>query len=70
MKKKLNNLEAASFLGLHPTTLETWRCLKKGPKYSKIGRRVIYDIQDLEDYCNSKTVHTLDTNPKLVMFKK
>jgi hypothetical protein len=44
--KKLNTHEAAAFLGIKPNTLEVWRCQKKGPKYSKLGSRVMYDQQD------------------------
>ncbi len=63
--KKLNNDEAADFLGVKPNTLEVWRTKKKGPKYSKIGSRVLYDVNDLEDYFASRSVHTVDTAPQL-----
>lgn len=63
--KKLNTDEAAEFLGVKPNTLEVWRTKKKGPKYSKIGSRVLYDIHDLEDYFSSRSVHTKDTAPQL-----
>jgi len=63
--KKLNTDEAAEFLGVKPNTLEVWRTKKKGPKYSKIGSRVLYDINDLEEYFSSRSVHTRDTAPQL-----
>lgn len=63
--KKLDNDEAADFLGLKPNTLEVWRTKKKGPKYSKIGSRVLYDISDLEEFFASRSVHTKDTAPQL-----
>jgi len=65
--KKLNTKEAAEFLGLKPNTLEVWRSdtKKKGPKYSKMGSRVLYDINDLEEYFISRSVHTKDTAPQL-----
>jgi len=63
--KELTTIEAAQFLGVRPNTLEIWRCKKKGPKYSKIGRRVLYDINDLEEYFSSQTVHTIDSAPQL-----
>jgi uncharacterized protein YjcR len=63
--KKLNTKEAAEFLGVKPNTLEVWRTKKKGPKYSKIGSRVLYDINDLEEYFTSRSVHTKDTAPQL-----
>ncbi|MDL2313635.1 helix-turn-helix domain-containing protein [Desulfovibrio sp. OttesenSCG-928-C14] len=63
--KKLGNDEAADFLGVKPNTLEVWRTKKKGPKYSKIGSRVLYDVNDLEEYFASRSVHTKDTAPQL-----
>ena len=63
--QKLTTIEAAKFLGVQPNTLEIWRCRKKGPKYSKIGSRVLYDINDFEAYFSSQTVHTIDTAPQL-----
>ena len=41
---KLNTPEAAKYLGLRPGTLEIWRSLGKGPRYLKIGRRVVYEL--------------------------
>lgn len=64
--QKLNTVEAATFLGVKPNTLEVWRCQKRGPKYSKIGRRVLYDIDDLEHYFSACSVYTRETVPQLV----
>ena len=63
--KKLNTEEAAQFLGVKPCTLEVWRCKKKGPRYSKLGSRVMYDQEELEAYFASRAVHTKDTAPQL-----
>ncbi len=60
-QQKLNTIEAAEFLGVQPNTLEVWRCYKKGPKYSKVGRRVMYDIYELEKFFNNNSVHTTDS---------
>jgi len=35
---------------LSPRTLEQWRWLGKGPRFLKIGARVLYDEADIEDY--------------------
>lgn len=61
LQQKLNTQEAAQFLGLQANTLEVWRCQKRGPKYSKVGRRVLYDINDLEAYFTANSVHTCDS---------
>ena len=63
--KKLNTEAAADYLGVKPNTLEVWRSHRKGPKYSKIGSRVLYDLGDLEAYFTSCSVHTVDTAPQL-----
>jgi predicted DNA-binding transcriptional regulator AlpA len=63
--KKLNTEEAAAFLGVKPCTLEVWRCKKKGPKYAKLGSRVMYDQQELENWFASRSVHTIDSAPQL-----
>jgi hypothetical protein len=63
--QKLTTEEAAAYLRLKPGTLEVWRCRGRGPKYQKIGRRVIYDQTDLNDYASANTVLTTDTCPKL-----
>lgn len=60
-KQKLNTREAASWLGIQPNTLEIWRCRHKGPRYSKIGRRVVYDVKDLEEFFASRSVETLES---------
>ena len=35
---------------MSPRTLEQWRWLGKGPKFLKIGARVLYRDEDIEDY--------------------
>lgn len=44
----LRTPEAARHLGLSPRTLEKHRCYGTGPKYHRIGGRVVYGIADLE----------------------
>ncbi len=46
----LATIPAANLLGLHPGTLEQMRIKGEGPKYVKLGRRVLYRKCDLEDY--------------------
>ena len=46
----VSDVQAAELLGLKPQTLRNWRCQSRGPAYSKIGRRCIYAVQDLESY--------------------
>ena len=58
MEKLLSTVEAAAQLGVRPNTLEVWRHQRKGPKYKKLGRRVLYAPSDLEEYSASCTVDT------------
>ena len=58
MRKLVNTKQAAEILGLKPNTLEIWRCHNKGPRYKKLGRRILYDLTDLEDFAASCTVDT------------
>ena len=60
-QKKLNTAEAAEYLGVRPNTLEVWRCKHKGPRYSKIGSRVLYDMADLEAFFHARSVSTLES---------
>ena len=60
-KTRVETSIAAEILGLRPGTLEVWRSRGRGPRYAKIGRRVFYNIPDLENFANSHIVETVDT---------
>ena len=63
-KRKFNNQEAADYLGVKGNTLEVWRCKHKGPRYSKIGTRVLYDVDDLEAFFTARAVDTMESESK------
>lgn len=44
----LRTPEAARFLSLSHRTLEKHRCYGTGPRYSKVGGRVVYRVDDLQ----------------------
>ncbi len=46
----LRTREAAGFLGLSHRTLEKHRTYGTGPKYLKLGGRVVYRVEDLRDW--------------------
>lgn len=50
IKHALTDVEASQFLGLCPQTLRNWRCQMRGPAYHRMGRRVVYTLDDLETY--------------------
>ena len=60
-KPKLSTREAAAYLGVRPNTLEIWRVKHRGPKYAKLGSRILYDPDDLEDFFAARSISTRDT---------
>lgn len=50
----LNNGEAARFLGLSPRTLEKHRVIGDGPRFRKLGRRIVYAVGDLEAWADAR----------------
>jgi predicted DNA-binding transcriptional regulator AlpA len=51
----LRTPEAARFLGLSGRTLEKHRTYGTGPKYRKIGGRVVYGLDDLKAWADLGT---------------
>lgn len=41
---------AARHLGLAEKTLANWRSAGKGPRYSRIGRTILYRLDDLDRF--------------------
>jgi hypothetical protein len=48
--RHLNQIELSRRWCISPRTLERWRWLQAGPRYLKIGGRVVYRLQDVEEY--------------------
>lgn len=46
----LTSKEAAERLRLHPNTLSNWRVKGEGPRFIKLGRKVLYPINEIEAY--------------------
>ncbi len=46
----LHQVELARRWKLSPRTLERWRWLGQGPRYLKIGGRVVYRVEDIETF--------------------
>ena len=49
-KRNLTREEAAKYLGLGLRTLDNWRSQGRGPRYLKLGSRVIYPLQELDAF--------------------
>lgn len=46
----LSEAVAAEELGLSARTLQRWRVVGGGPTYIKLGKRVVYRLEDLNDF--------------------
>ena len=60
LPKHLNEHQAAEITGLSVKTLRRMRHEMRGPKYCKLGRRVVYSEADLGSWIND---HRVDTTP-------
>lgn len=58
----LRTPEAARFLSLSHRTLEKHRCYGTGPRYSKVGGRVVYRVDDLQAWV-SRGVKSSTSDP-------
>jgi len=56
--------EAAEILHQAPRTLTVWRCHGKGPRYTKLGRRVFYRRTWLNQYIDQQTVSPMGKGGK------
>ncbi|WP_347264738.1 DNA-binding protein [Nitrobacter sp.] len=43
----LNQIDLSRRWKISPRTLERWRWLRQGPRYLKVGGRVIYRLEDI-----------------------
>ena len=46
----VNEVEAARLLGVSVRTIRYWRQFSRGPAWSKLGGRVVYEIDILRKY--------------------
>ena len=47
---ELTDVEAGAYMRLNPKTLANWRSKGRGPKFLKIGGRVLYPRAELDAY--------------------
>jgi len=59
----LNAGQAAKRLGLSASTLAKMRLYGTGPAYSKLGRRVVYRLEDLEAWVAANQYHSTSEYP-------
>lgn len=62
-KKALTPKDAARLYGLSVGTLANLRCRKEGPRYYRVGRKVLYLVSDIEEWITRNPVQTIDSLP-------
>lgn len=50
METRLRTASAAAYLTTPPATLSYWRSKGVGPRWYKLGKHVLYDIEDLDAF--------------------
>lgn len=50
VSQRLTTEAAATYVGLSSASLEKYRVTGNGPPFLKLGRRVVYDRRDLDDW--------------------
>jgi hypothetical protein len=58
MDELLSEIQAAPILGLAVKTLQLWRQQSRGPRYVRLGRRVLYPQSELAAYVARNLVST------------
>lgn len=54
--EKLTTAQAAEYIGVQPGTLEVWRSTGRGgPRWLKVGRKVVYRREHLDAYLDACT---------------
>lgn len=56
--RHLNQIELSRRWNISPRTLERWRWLGQGPRYLKIGGRVVYRLEDIEAFEAERVTET------------
>ena len=62
---RLTVREAAEYLRLAISTLNHMRTAGKGPQYSKLGTRIIYDTRDLDAWFDKHKRRSTSDQPEL-----
>ncbi|MDD3182646.1 MAG: helix-turn-helix domain-containing protein [Alphaproteobacteria bacterium] len=67
-ERHINVFQLAKRWGMSPKTLDRWRWQGIGPKFLKIGSKVVYRLSDIEEYevNNLKTATDKDKSISLL----
>jgi hypothetical protein len=56
--RHMTQIDLARRWRISPRTLERWRWLNQGPRYIKIGGRVVYRVADIEMFEATRAYET------------
>lgn len=42
--------DAAAYIGVSKSVLDTWRSRREGPRFVRLGRRIVYHIAALDEF--------------------
>jgi predicted DNA-binding transcriptional regulator AlpA len=62
---RLTVLQAATYVGLAKSTLNHMRTAGKGPRFLKLGTRVVYDTKDLDAWLDRNKRTSTSDQPEL-----
>jgi predicted DNA-binding transcriptional regulator AlpA len=60
---RLRTKPAADYIGVSKSTLEKRRVDGNGPTFSKLGRTVVYDTEDLDAYVAARRQQSTSETP-------
>jgi len=52
----VDTVRAAGLLGIAPGTLENMRYANEGPRYARIGRKIVYPVAEIQRYLDECTI--------------
>jgi hypothetical protein len=62
---RLTVRETAAYVRLAKGTLDHMRTVGNGPRYSKLGRKIIYDTRDLDAWIDENTRTSTSDDPQM-----
>lgn len=63
MTRYVRTREAAEMIGLRPQTLNRWRTEGSPIPFSKLGKAVVYDVADIQEYVASRKQRSTSQAP-------
>jgi predicted DNA-binding transcriptional regulator AlpA len=65
IQQKLTAAETANYLRVSTETLLRWRAHAFGPKFSKLGRRILYDIAEIDRWLSDRRCRSIEESRSL-----